>query len=702
MKAVEAELLKFLQGTRQFIIPIYQRQYSWTLEQCAQLWEDIVRAAENDKIPAHFIGSVVYIGRGIYQATTVPELLVIDGQQRLTTISLLLAALRKEINTFTTDSEVTRKKIENYYLFNSEESGEKRYKLILTDHDKETFISLLEDRELPKESSYRLIENYKFFEDSIKKRNIEPIKLYNGISKIIIVDVSLDRTYDNPQLIFESMNSTGLDLTQADLIRNYVLMGLEPKVQTDLYNNYWYRMEQSFGNAEYSDKFDQFMRDYLTVKSESGAIPNIDEVYSNFKKYFKNSNKNIEDVVSDIYKYSKYFVKLAFNKEIDGEINSIVSDINTLRVDVAYPFLLEVYDDYETKNLIKKDEFIELLKLVESYVFRRSICGVPTNSLNKTFATLSKEINKTKYLESFKAVLITKDNYRRFPTNEEFLNQFVIKDMYNFRNRNYLLRKLENYNRKEIVNVDSYTIEHIMPQNPNLPEEWKVDLGTNWKEVQEMYLHTIGNLTLTGYNSEMSDNPFKEKRDQEGGFRDSPIRLNRSLAALEKWNEEEIKKRAEEIAKLAFEVWTYPSVEKTILDEYKLEKETSTKNIYSIDNYQYLEQDAPMRPLFEELRKRILNIDSSVREEPQKLYIAYKSITNFVDLIPQRKALRLSLNIPFEKINDPEKKCRNVYGLGRWGNGDTEVKLDSQEELDYTLDLIKQAFDNILEVENDN
>ncbi len=458
MKAVEAELLKFLQGPKQFIIPIYQRQYSWTLEQCAQLWEDIVRAAENDKIPAHFIGSIVYIGRGIYQSTTVPELLVIDGQQRLTTISLLLAALRKEFNTPTNDSEVTRKKIENYYLFNSEEFGEKRYKLFLTDHDKETFISLLEDRDLPKESSYRLIENYKFFENNIKKMNIEPSELYKGISKIIVVDVSLDRTYDNPQLIFESMNSTGLDLTQADLIRNYVLMGLELKIQTDLYNNYWYRMEQSFGNTEYSDKFDQFMRDYLTVKSESRAIPNVNEVYSNFKKYFKNSNKNIEEVVSDIYKYSKYFVKLAFNKEIDGEVNSIISDINTLRVAVAYPFLLEVYDDYETKNLIKKDEFIELLKLVESYVFRRSVCGVPTNSLNKTFATLSKDIDKTRYLESFKAVLITKDNYRRFPTNEEFLNQFVIKDMYNFRNRNYLLRKLENYNRKEIVSMSLKTL----------------------------------------------------------------------------------------------------------------------------------------------------------------------------------------------------------------------------------------------------
>lgn len=701
MKAVETKLLKFLQKTEQFIIPLYQRQYKWTLKQCTQLWEDIVRVAGNDKIPTHFIGSIMYIDMGIYQVSTVPELFVIDGQQRLTTISLLLAALRKKIPTSRTDSEVTGNKIENYYLFNSQEFGEKKYKLILTDHDKETFISLLENPDHPKEDSNKLIKNYKFFEDKIKDANIDPIKIYKGINKISIVDVSLDINYDNPQLIFESMNSTGLDLTQADLIRNYILMDLEPKAQTDLYINYWHKIEESFANEKSSDKFDQFLRDYLTVNSETVEIPNIDEVYSSFKKFKSKSNKDIKELVSDIYKYSKYFVKLAFNKENDKEINSIISDINTLRVDVVYPFLLKVYDDYETKNLLKKDEFIELLKLIESYVFRRSICGVPTNSMNKTFAGLSKDINKTKYLESFKAVLIIKDSYRRFPKNEEFLNQFVIKDMYNFRNRNYLLKKLENYNRKERVIVEEYTIEHIMPQNFNLPEEWKVELGEKYQEVQKTYLHTIGNLTLTGYNSEYSDRLFKEKRDMKDGFKNSPIRLNRSLATLEKWNEKEIKKRAEEIAKSAIEVWIYPSVEKSILDEYKSENEMPTKN-YSIDDYQYLEQDAPMRTLFEELRKMILNIDSSVREEPHKHKISYKSITNFVDLIPQKNTIKLFLNIPFEKINDPERKCSDASSKAKWGTGDTEVKLQSQNELDYTLDLIKQAFDNILEVENGN
>jgi len=369
------------------------------------------------------------------------------------------------------------------------------------------------------------------------------------MSKLIIVDISLDRDHDNPQLIFESLNSTGLDLSQADLIRNYVLMKLEPKEQEELYKSYWYPMERGFGNLTESSLFDRFMRDYLTLKT--GRIPNIRNVYSAFKEYVsKQKSVDIEAILKDIYQFSKYFVYLAFQTEKDKEINDILKDINALRVDVSYPFLLEVYDDYN-KQTISKDQFISILKLVESYVFRRAICGVPTNSLNKTFATFSKEVNKEKYLESVQAVFALKDSYRRFPNNEEFMRELKVKDIYNFRNRNYLLRKLENHKRKEIVDIESYTIEHIMPQNENLSSEWRKDLGENWEEVQKTYLHTLGNLTLTRYNSELSDKPFKEKRNMDGGFADSPLRLNRGLGQLEVWNEQEIVNRGQKLAEQA-------------------------------------------------------------------------------------------------------------------------------------------------------
>jgi uncharacterized protein with ParB-like and HNH nuclease domain len=559
MKASEAALQKFLQGPKQFIIPIYQRTYSWTLRQCQQLWDDMLRVAKDDSVPGHFIGSIVYIEKGLYQIAQVPRLLVIDGQQRLATISLFLAGLAKHLNDASDGGGLTSKQISNYFLFNSEERGDLHYKLLLTQSDKETLISLIEGREPASSASLRMIENYRFFEQQIKECGLPPEKLYQGFAKLIVVDVSLDRNYDNPQLIFESLNSTGLDLSQADLIRNYVLMGLEPDEQDQLYKNHWFSMEQSFGHAKYAERFDRFMRDYLTIKSKAGSIPKIQEVYSSFKSHTHEHGMGIKGLVEDVHNHSKLWVRMSFSaKESDPSLRSLFRDINTLRVEVAYPFLLEVYADYEGGNL-SKDDFVKIIKLIESYVFRRAICGIPTNSLNKTFATLSRGVDKTHYLESVQAEFLLRSSQTRFPRDEEFEQEFVVKDSYNFRNRNYLLAKLENHGRKEQVDVEGYTIEHVMPQNPDLPSEWQTELGPPWRDIQGKWLHTIGNLTLTGYNTEYSDRPFKEKRDMKNGFRDSPIRLNRSLAHLEHWNEVEIQNRARELAKLATQIWPIPN-----------------------------------------------------------------------------------------------------------------------------------------------
>lgn len=689
MKASEINLLGFMRGPKQFIIPIYQRTYSWTLKESRQLWEDIIKTGKDDGISSHFLGSVVYVKKGVYQVAALPELLLIDGQQRLTTISLLLSALNEFIKE--PIYGMSSDKLKNYYLVNREENGERHYKLILNRNDKETLFKIINHEEFSNYDSQRLIENYKFFMDKVSEDNVE--KVLKGLNKLIIIDVSLEKGRDNPQLIFESLNSTGLELTQADLIRNYILMGLEREAQDELYNKYWSKIEESFGPAEYSNLFDRFMRDYLTIKT--GKIPNIKDVYAEFKSYAHKFG-DINELVGDIYKYSKYFANIALEKEEDDEIRKVFSDINTLKVDVSYPFLLKVYEDYRQGN-IGKEEFIQILRYIESYVFRRAICGIPTNSLNKTFANLYKEIDPENYLKSFKAALLLKDSYRRFPRDEEFKEQLVIKDVYNFRSRNYLLKKLENYDRKELVNVESYTIEHIMPQNENLSDEWKKELRDNWKEIHDKYLHTIGNLTLTGYNSELSDRPFKEKRDMNGGFRDSPIKLNRSLAKLEQWNEEKILKRAKSIADLAINIWNCPELDQETLNKYKVVEKKKYEKTYTIEDHLYLAKGEAMRPLFEELRKRILNLDSSVKEDILKLYIAYKTTTNFVDVVPQKSRLRLSLNMRFDEVNDPKGICRDVTDKGRWGNGDVEVGISKFEELDYVMFLIKQAFYKISE-----
>jgi uncharacterized protein with ParB-like and HNH nuclease domain/predicted transport protein len=697
MKANEINLLKFLNRQQQFIIPIYQRTYSWKREQCEQLWHDILRVAQNDKIPGHFIGPVVYVEKGLYQVSAITKLLVIDGQQRLTTISLLLSALSKTIDQ-SQNSEINKKRIENYYLFNSDEEKELRYKLLLTQNDKDTLTSKLNDKDLPENYSRRVDENYEFFESMIKESKIDPVVIYKGISKLIIVDVSLDRERDNPQLIFESMNSTGLDLTQADLIRNFILMGLEPKEQEELYSDYWHKMELEFGQNEYSEIFDRFMRDYLTVKNE-GEIPREDRVYHEFKRYFHRRNAPVREIVADIYKFSKYFVRLALSKEENKDILAAISSINTLKVDVAYPFLIEVYDDY-INGMLKKEEFINIISYIESYVFRRAVCGVATASLNKTFATLSKEIDKKNYLESFTAVMALKDSYRRFPDNDEFMRLLIEKDMYNsYRIRNYWLGKMENFEHKEPIDVDEYTIEHIMPQDINVYEEWKAELGSNWAGVHKRYLHTIGNLTLTGYNSEYGAKPFKEKRDMKGGFRDSHLRLNKEVAELEHWNEAEIVKRANSLATRAKTIWVYPSLSPETLAKYKKTEEEATKEVYTLADHPNL--DGPMKDVFEQLRKRILNIDSSVREEIKKLYIAYKTDTNFVDIIPQKRRLLVVLNMDFNEVIDPKHMSIDITGKGKWGNGNVMVPVSSISHLDDVMLLIKQSFDKRVGNENE-
>lgn len=689
MKASSANFLTVIKGPKQFVIPIYQRTYSWQIAQCNKLFNDILRISKDGSSPGHFIGSVVYFQESIHTVSDVPKLLVIDGQQRLTTISIMIAALAEFVRDNQVDIDTNFTKLQNYYLLNAEEEGELRYKLLLTRRDKDSLINIIKGVPLGNDASLRVADNFKFFKEKINAENA--VDIYNGIMRLFIVDVALEKDKDNPQLIFESLNSTGLDLSQADLIRNYILMGQEIKLQTELYEKYWYPMEQSYGN-EYTASFDWFMRDYLSVKT--GTIPRIDRVYDSFKTYASSSKApdTITEVVQDIYKFSGYYVNMVLHKEPDAELQKGFKNISKLKVDVCYPFLLPVYNDYET-GTITNDEFKQIISLVENYVFRRAICGIPTNSMNKTFATIYKAIQKTDYFEGVKAAFQILDSYKRFPTDTEFEKEIVVKEVYNFRNRNYMLSKLENYKRKEFVNVDDYTIEHIIPQNPELSNEWQKMLGEDWKEVQSKYLHSLGNLTLTGYNSELSDKPFSQKKTMEGGFNDSPIRLNDFLRKVDIWNAENIEARAKELAEKARQIWFAPNLSQEVLDKYSTEEKTTT--VYAIEQYEHLKGD--MLDLYQALKKRILNIDSSVKEEYKKLYIAFKSSTNFVDIVPQKVRLRLSLNIDYPDMIDPKGLCKDVSGLGRWGNGDVEVGISNINELDDVMELIQQAFDKQLE-----
>lgn len=704
MKATEANLLKFLRKSPQFVIPIYQRNYSWTEEQCRQLWTDLLRAGREEKVNAHFIGSIVYIERALSSVTSQEALLVIDGQQRLTTSTLLVAALANHLETLSSDElqlfeglleTFSPRKLRNYYLLNPDEEGERHFKLILSETDQDTLLAILKGSPVPVDSSTRILENYKLFRDLLTQHHKELGAICEGLAKLVIVDVSLDRAQDNPQLIFESMNSTGLELSQADLIRNYILMGLEPALQTELYKSYWRPMEKGFGQAAYAVHFDAFMRHYLTAKT--GEIPNVREVYVAFKSYARTLQGGVSDLVADIHAYATYYCAIALGAEPKSLLNQAFHDLRELKVDVAYPFLLDAYYDYKQDRL-GVEELHEVVRLIESYVFRRAICSIPTNSLNKTFAGLSRMLKKDRYLESVRAAFLLLPSYRRFPGDEEFLREIKLRDLYNFRSRSYWLRRLENHGRKERVMVEDYTIEHILPQNPQLSAQWQAELGADWQSVQQAWLHTLGNLTLTGYNSEYRDFPFSYKRDQvvdkDGniiGFARSPLKLNHGLGQVQEWNEEAIKARAERLAKEAAKTWKVPFLTGDVLDAYRPATNLPGQQ-YSIDDHPFLAH-GPMRDLFDAFRTAVLGLDPCINEEFLKLYVAYKAETNFVDVVPQSKRLRLSLNMSFHELDDPKGLCINVTNLGRWGNGNVEVGLASQDELLYVMGLVRQSFD---------
>ena len=691
MKATEAKLLDFLKKSPQFVIPIYQRTYSWTERECLQLWDDILRTGSNDAIAAHFIGSIVYIERGLYQVTGISPLLVIDGQQRLTTLMLIIEALARYLGDTEPVDGFSAKKLRNYYLLNPLEDGERAFKLLLGHTDKQSLLALLQQKPLPTEPSLRIQDNFAFFEEHVRALGLDLAPLCNGLAKLVVVDIALSRDKDNPQLIFESMNSTGRELSQADLIRNFILMGLEPADQTRLYLDHWRPMEVAFGQEAYGIQFDSFMRHYLTFKT--GEIPKVKAVYEAFKDHARDpkvQSAGVDSLVNDIHTFADYFCAMALGKEKDKHLAIAFQDLRELKVDVAYPFLLELYQDY-ANGILPKSDFIQAVRLVEAYVFRRVVCAIPTNSLNKTFATFGRALKKDHYLESIQAHLLNLPSYRRLPGDEEFKRELMVRDLYNFRSRSYWLRRLENHGRNERVPVDEYTIEHIMPQNENLPVKWRESLGPDCQRVWETWLHTLGNLTLTGYNSRYSDHPFIEKRDMEGGFKESPLHLNKELGTLDGWNETKIKQRAERLAFLACDVWRAPNISSEVLASYR--PSVPKPEVYTIDDHIHLAENSPVRPLFDAFRKEVLALDPCVTEEFLKLYVAYKAETNFVDVVPQAKRLRLSLNLQFHELSDPKGLAKDVTNIGRWGNGDVEVGLVKLEELPYVMGLVRQAFE---------
>jgi len=570
MKANETKVEDFLSSNKtQFVIPVYQRNYDWSTSQCKQLLDDILEVGTSNKMNAHFIGSVVYVHDDVYTSSRIKELTVIDGQQRLTTLTLIYLALYRlaiEIGDKGLEAEISET-----YLTNKFAPEEEKLKLRPTENnDKAIKYLLRSDKDEEFSDFSKVIDNFNYFNSRISEENLEFV--LKGLAKLMFVEISLDREKDDPQRIFESLNSTGLELSQADLIRNYILMGLNRRNQNKIYNNYWEIIEKLAKDETLNtSKVSDFIRDYLTLVNNK--IPNKSKVYLEFKAKFPTTDlQELETNLSPIKSLVKFYNKLLNPKnESDKDIRLQLEYINRLEVNVAYPFLMKVYEDY-SENIIDKATFIKVLDFIQSFAWRRFIVGLPTNALNKIFMTLYEKVDKDDYLLSLQKWLLKRSGSQRFPKNKGVIESLKLKDVYNIKskNRTYLLERLENFDNNEPVIIEGntdITIEHIFPQNPD--PKWKVDLGTDeYNLIKETYLNTIGNLTLSGNNGKLGNKPFAFKRDLENeGYKDSRLWLNKYLSISEKWDKAEIERRFDLLAERFLKIWQMPQIELEERDE---------------------------------------------------------------------------------------------------------------------------------------
>lgn len=582
MKASETRVQDFLSTNKtQFVIPVYQRNYDWNTAQCRQLLEDILEAGVDNSVNAHFIGSIVYVHDDIYTSSGMKELVIIDGQQRLTTLTLIYLALYKLAQE--TGNENLEAEISETYLINKFASEDEKLKLKPTENNAKAFKFLLRNEGNERFPDYsKLIDNYNFFKARIVQENYKQV--LRGLSKLMFVEISLDREKDNPQRIFESLNSTGLELSQADLIRNYILMGLNPKDQDKIYKNYWSVIEDYAKNEVLnSNLVSDFIRDYLTLKNKK--IPNKSKVYEAFKERFPITTlSELEVSLKDIKRLVIHYNKLVNPiKEVDKDVSKQLKYIDRLEINVAFPFLLQVYDDYSCE-LIDKKTFIDVLELVQNFTWRRFIIGLPTNALNKIFMNLYDKVDKEHYLFSIQKTLLQRPGTQRFPKNNEVIDVLKIKDLYNIKTKNrvYLLERLENHNNHESVSIENnerITTEHIFPQNPD--PKWKIELGADeYKEIKENHLNVLANLTLSGNNGKLGNKSFLEKRDlPEGGYKDSRLWLNKQLAQFDSWGLQQLKCRFESLSNRFLEIWHYPEID----DEIEAEQVNKEVNIFEAD-----------------------------------------------------------------------------------------------------------------------
>lgn len=541
-------LLEFLNKQKTvFRVPVYQRNYEWVEEQVNQYFYDIERIITEEGYKGHFLGTVVFVKSSFPGMGT--DLIIIDGQQRITTTFLFLKAIH---DTLGIDHPYTSE-IKEMYFKNRNVDAAYANKLIPVKEDREAYNELL-THDLSDRNS-KIHKNYKHLMYLLQHSNSSTEQIYEALMKVKIVYIELEqgRKDENPQVIFESLNSTGLALTQSDLIRNYLLMNEPPDSQETMYKNYWLPIEKQLTNAKISD----FIRDFITMKT--GNIPNKSRVYQQFKIYITNNQFESIEILEQLYKYAKFYKLFLRQDAPEKEVAYYLKMYSQMQSTVAFPYLLHLFDMYYNEKLISQEEFLKVLKIITSYLVRRLVCNLPTNALNKVFASMGKEVIKRQesngIIVAVEDYLMSRKGSGAFPRNEKFKDNFINGDIYQRKSRLavILLSNIESSGHKELVDMESITIEHIMPQS--LTTSWKIELGKNSNDIHIILKDTIGNLTLTNYNSELSNRDFEKKKSF---YSQSNIKITRDITSFNKWNKENILKRGEVLFQTALSIWSLP------------------------------------------------------------------------------------------------------------------------------------------------
>ena len=566
MQATGTRITELMEGSKkQFHIPVYQRAYSWKQKDCDTLFMDLL-TVHDKHYKNHFFGSVVYMRKE-------DDYTVIDGQQRITTVSLLLLAIRNYIRDKGLEKECgihSDQIFYSYIIHQYEDDDSKRVRLCLIDSDQEAYRCLIDDMD-PIEGCCITV-NYKNFLKKLSELNSEEIKgVYDAIGKLVIVQIGLDiEKGDDPQLIFESLNSTGLALTEADKVRNFVLMNMEAKKQDAAYKKYWIPIEKNTPNGDMTD----FIRYYLAVKTRT--LFSNKKVYTEFKHYNYDNDFDMKDILQDMLVYSKYYKVIMTPSASGSQCEKALYRFRRFEANTPIPILMDIFKAH-ADGLLDDNEQCEAIAIIESWLLRREVCGLETKSLNKIFVYLGYEVAKyldaheASWLDVMKYFILAKKGKSRYPNDHDFNEKFVTYELYNAKAtiRKYILERLENYSAKEKIAVEEQldngelTIEHVMPQK--VTPAWKEILGDRWEYIHTKYKDTPGNLTLTAYNSEYSNMPFVEKKNmKDKGFSYSKLNLNRDIKQATTWGEDQIKARANMLCEDAKKIW--PNITSTIAE----------------------------------------------------------------------------------------------------------------------------------------